>query len=76
MDSFGYNLPAEDGLAWSRFLNEELLKACDSVEQLAPLATVLMQNGEAANFSEEEQQKILGSTAAKIFGVNMLDKPH
>jgi aminocarboxymuconate-semialdehyde decarboxylase len=48
MDSFGYNLAPEDGAAWSRFLNEYLWTATESLDQMAPLATVPMQDGAAA----------------------------
>ncbi|MEX2450334.1 MAG: hypothetical protein WD407_05710 [Rhodospirillales bacterium] len=50
MDSFGYNLAPEDGAAWSRFINEYLWTATESLDQMAPLVTVPMQDG--ANAAE------------------------
>ena len=48
LDAFGYELPAEEGAAWSRFLNQGMLEAAASVEPLLPLATVPMQDGRLA----------------------------
>lgn len=48
LDSFGYEIPADEGAAWSRFLNEHMLTATDGVGHLTPLATVPMQNGKLA----------------------------
>ncbi len=48
LDSFGYELPAEEGLAWSRFLNEEMLQATSRRPELTPLATVPLQDGRLA----------------------------
>jgi aminocarboxymuconate-semialdehyde decarboxylase len=51
LDIFGYNLPKEEGAAWSRFLNETMLEALQlesSDTQYASLATVPLQDGELA----------------------------
>ncbi len=48
LDSFGYEIPPAEGAAWSRFLNEHLLGACDGDAGLAPLATVPLQSGKLA----------------------------
>jgi len=48
LDSFGYELEAGEGEAWSRFLNEGLLEAAKSNPALKPLATVPMQDGKRA----------------------------
>jgi aminocarboxymuconate-semialdehyde decarboxylase len=48
LDSFGYELEAEEGADWSRFLNEDMLAATAAHERLIPLATVPMQDGELA----------------------------
>ena len=48
LDSFGYELPAEEGAAWSRFLSESLLEATGETKFLAPLASVPLQNGKLA----------------------------
>lgn len=48
LDAFGYELPPEEGEAWSRFTNEVLLEAAGADEQLYPLATVPLQDGDRA----------------------------
>ncbi len=48
LDMTGYQLPAEEGLAWSRFLNEALLQCSREMPALVPLATVPLQSGAAA----------------------------
>lgn len=48
LDIFGYELPAEEGADWSRFMNEQMLAGVRSVAGLAALATVPLQNGKLA----------------------------
>jgi aminocarboxymuconate-semialdehyde decarboxylase len=48
LDMFGYDLPPEEGLEWSRFLNAHMLKATTKIPFLVPLATVPMQSGKLA----------------------------
>ena len=48
LDSFGYEIPPDEGAAWSRFLNEHLLEATGDAGHLKPLATVPLQNGRLA----------------------------
>ncbi len=48
LDSFGYELADDEGAAWSRFLNEQMLAATSNDATLIPLATVPMQNGALA----------------------------
>lgn len=48
LDMFGYDLPAEEGARWSRFLNEQMLKGIERQGWLVPLATVPLQDGELA----------------------------
>lgn len=48
LDMFGYDLPPDEGLEWSRFLNSHLLKATAQIPFLVPLATVPMQSGKRA----------------------------
>jgi aminocarboxymuconate-semialdehyde decarboxylase len=48
LDMFGYDLPPEEGLEWSRLLNAHLLKAASEIPFLVPLATVPMQSGKLA----------------------------
>lgn len=54
LDSFGYEIPDEEGMRWSKFINEHLLKACSTTKRFAPLCSVPLQNGKmAANVLEE-----------------------
>jgi aminocarboxymuconate-semialdehyde decarboxylase len=54
LDMYGYDLPADEGREWSRFLNAHLLKATKQIPFLVPLATVPMQSGRfAAQILEE-----------------------
>lgn len=48
LDSFGYELPADEGAAWSRFLNEHLMNGTDGEKRLTPLASVPLQSGKLA----------------------------
>jgi len=48
LDSFGYELSADEGAAWSRFLNSQMLEATRDDPSLIPLATVPLQNGALA----------------------------
>jgi aminocarboxymuconate-semialdehyde decarboxylase len=48
LDSFGYELPPDEGAAWSRFLNEHLLAATEGKRHLGALATVPLQSGRLA----------------------------
>lgn len=45
LDSFGYELPNEEGAEWSRFMNEFLLAGAESTSCIKALATVPLQNG-------------------------------
>ena len=54
LDSFGYEIPAGEGAAWSRFLNEHLIQATEGTGHLAPLATVPLQDGKLAAAVLEE----------------------
>lgn len=48
LDSFGYELPDAEGLAWSRFINEHLSRECEAHRRLKPLCSVPLQNGKLA----------------------------
>ena len=48
LDSFGYEIPAEEGAAWSRFINEHLLAATSGRGELTALASVPLQDGRLA----------------------------
>ena len=54
LDSFGYGIPADEGLAWSRFVNEHLMRFAGGDSRFAALATVPLQDGEAAARALEE----------------------
>jgi aminocarboxymuconate-semialdehyde decarboxylase len=54
LDLFGYDLPADEGADWSRFLNEHMRKGVAGLPFFVPLATVPMQSGKhAAKVLEE-----------------------
>jgi aminocarboxymuconate-semialdehyde decarboxylase len=48
LDMFGYELPAEEGLRWSRLINTHLAKAAKGEPRFVPLATVPLQDGARA----------------------------
>jgi aminocarboxymuconate-semialdehyde decarboxylase len=48
VDMFGYELPAAEGEAWSRLINDALLAAAKAAPRLVPLATVPLQDGARA----------------------------
>ncbi len=48
LDMFGYDLPADEGLDWSRYLNAHMLEAVARIPFFLPLATVPMQSGRHA----------------------------
>lgn len=54
LDSFGYELPAAQGKAWSRFVNDCMREALVHEPRFTPLATVPLQSGQdAAEVLEE-----------------------
>ena len=54
LDSFGYELTTDEGLNWSKFLNEYLIEGARSAGNLVPLGSVPLQDGEkAARLLEE-----------------------
>ena len=48
LDSFGYELPPAEGLAWSRFINQCMKDALVNETRFTPLATVPLQDGAMA----------------------------
>lgn len=48
LDLFGYELPAGEGLRWSRLLNEHLLSGAKATTGLTALASVPLQDGQLA----------------------------
>ena len=44
LDSFGYEVNAEEGAEWSRFLNEGMISECEKNNAVMPLATVPLQS--------------------------------
>jgi aminocarboxymuconate-semialdehyde decarboxylase len=45
LDSFGYELPSGEGLAWSRYYNDCLWEQLADETRFTPLATVPLQHG-------------------------------
>ncbi len=54
LDAFGYGIPADEGLAWSRFVNQHLKRFASDNPGFVPLATVPLQDGEIAAGALEE----------------------
>jgi aminocarboxymuconate-semialdehyde decarboxylase len=48
LDSFGYEIPAGEGAAWSRYLNQHMLEGLKSEPRFTALATVPLQDGKLA----------------------------
>ena len=48
LDSFGYELAAQEGLAWSRFINDCMREGLAGEPHFTPLATVPLQDGKMA----------------------------
>ncbi len=65
MDATGYELPAEEGLAWSRFVNACMLENLGDEKRFTPLATVPLQSGQLA-------AQVLEEVMAQGFGGVMI----
>jgi len=65
LDSFGYELPAREGLAWSRYMNDCMWEALRGEPRFTPLATVPLQDGRFA-------ADVLGEALDKGFGGVMI----
>jgi len=65
LDSFGYELPAPEGRAWSRFLNDCMQDELRDEPRFTPLGTVPLQDGRMA-------AEVLGEVTAKGFGGVMI----
>ena len=65
LDSFGYEVNAEEGAEWSRFLNEGMISECEKNKVVIPLATVPLQSGKHAAAVLEEAVK-MGMPGAMI----------
>jgi aminocarboxymuconate-semialdehyde decarboxylase len=48
LDSFGYELPPHEGLAWSRYYNDCMHEELQAETRFTPLATVPLQDGKLA----------------------------
>jgi len=48
LDMFGYELPPDEGMLWSRLYNEHLIAIAAAHPRFIPLATVPLQDGERA----------------------------
>ncbi len=65
LDSFGYELVASEGLAWSRFINDCMREALAGETRFTPLATVPLQDGKLA-------AEVLGEAMEAGFGGVMI----
>ena len=65
LDSFGYELAANEGLAWSRFINTCMRDALAGERRFTPLATVPLQDGRMA-------AEVLGEAIEAGFGGVMI----
>jgi aminocarboxymuconate-semialdehyde decarboxylase len=65
LDSFGYELPPQEGLAWSRFMNDSMWDALREEPRFTPLGTVPLQDGKLA-------AEVLGEALDKGFGGVMI----
>jgi aminocarboxymuconate-semialdehyde decarboxylase len=65
LDIFGYELPAQEGLAWSRFINSCMWDALRDEPRFTPLATVPLQDGAMA-------AEVLTEAMAEGFGGVMI----
>ena len=65
LDSFGYELAADEGLAWSRFINACMREALVDEQRFTPLATVPLQDGQMA-------AEVLGEVMEAGFGGVMI----
>ncbi len=65
LDSFGYELPAGEGLAWSRYYNDCMHEDLRTETRFTPLATVPLQDGRLA-------AEVLGEALERGFGGAMI----
>ena len=65
LESFGYDLSAQEGLAWSRFMNNCMWDELRSEPRFTPLATVPLQDGRLA-------ADVLGEAVDQGFGGVMI----
>ncbi len=65
LDSFGYELAADEGLAWSNFINACMREALAEEKRFTPLATVPLQDGKLA-------AEVLGEAMEAGFGGIMI----
>jgi aminocarboxymuconate-semialdehyde decarboxylase len=70
LDSFGYELGADEGAAWSRFINQHLALAAAEAPFLAALGSVPLQDGELAAVVLDE------ALDAGMKGVMIGTQPH
>ena len=79
LDSFGYELPAEQGAAWSRFLNDCMWEQFRDERRFSALATVPLQSGKhAAEILGEAMERgfagvMVGTLPRGVLGGNLDD---
>jgi aminocarboxymuconate-semialdehyde decarboxylase len=57
LDMFGYEIPADEGLRWSRLINSHLAAIASEQPRFIPLATVPLQDGDRAAEVLEEAHR-------------------
>lgn len=76
MDVYGYELPADEGLAWSRYSNACMKAALAAEPRFTPLATVPLQHGaHAAAVLEETMADGFGGAMIGTLTAGRLDDP-
>ncbi len=76
MDVYGYELPAQEGLAWSRYSNACMKDALAGEPRFTPLATVPLQHGgHAAQVLEEAMADGFGGAMIGTLPQGRLDDP-
>ena len=65
LELVGYELPVDEGAAWARFLNEQMLDELGEQPRLVPMATVPLQDGELAA-KEVEWAREMGFAGIEI----------
>jgi aminocarboxymuconate-semialdehyde decarboxylase len=71
LDSFGYEIPAQEGLAWSRFINDCMWDELRTEPRFTPLATVPLQDGKFAAQVVEEVMNPNGKYPGGFGGIMM-----
>ena len=57
VDMFGYDVPGDEGEAWSRMINDALMAAAKAEPRFVPLATVPLSDGKRAAADVERRDQ-------------------